>query len=137
LIRRKMGHGPLRQDAPWTAGKGDDAHDVGRSDRACQGARNAAEHSAEAWCVECHAVAPGDREPSAVAILRPEKLDEFVIVETPAFQAAADDPAVTEVALRVFLQTPHANMPDLRLTPAQTDDVIAYILSLKGDRPGT
>jgi mono/diheme cytochrome c family protein len=92
---------------------------------------------AEAWCVECHPVAPGDREPSAVPILRPEKPDEFVIVETPAFQAAADDPAATEAALRVFLQTPHANMPDLRLTRAQTDDVIAYILSLKGNRLGT
>ena len=49
----------------------------------------------------------------------------------PAFQEVADDPAVTEVSLRVFLRTPHEDMPDYMLTPAETDDVIAYILSLK------
>ena len=40
------------------------------------------------------------------------------------------------MALRAFLQTPHATMPNLRPTPGQTDDLIAYILSLKGHRPG-
>ena len=55
----------------------------------------------------------------------------------PAFQAVADDPAVTEAALRAFLQTPHANMPDVRLPPEQVDDLIAYLLTLKGQRPGT
>lgn len=49
----------------------------------------------------------------------------------PSFQEVADHPATTEMALRAFLQTPHATMPHLRLTPEQTDDVIAYILSLK------
>ena len=39
-------------------------------------------------------------------------------------------------ALRAFLRTPHAAMPDLRLTPDQTDDAVAYVLSLKGRRPG-
>jgi len=49
----------------------------------------------------------------------------------PAFQEVADDPAVTEVSLRVFLRTPHEDMPNFMLTPAETDDVISYILSLK------
>ena len=40
-------------------------------------------------------------------------------------------------ALRVFLGTPHATMPNLRLAPEQADDLIAYILSLKGYRSGT
>lgn len=78
---------------------------------------------AEAWCIECHEVVPGVREPS--------------ITEAPPFQAVADDPAVTEAALRAFLQSPHATMPDVQLTPQQTDDLIAYILSLRGDRPET
>ena len=78
---------------------------------------------AEAWCLECHEVGPGVREPS--------------LTDAPPFQAVADDPAATETALRVFLRTPHATMPDLRPTPEQTDDLIAYILSLKGHRPGT
>ncbi len=75
------------------------------------------------WCTECHEVVPGVREPS--------------VTEAPPFQAVADDPAATETALRAFLQTPHATMPNLRPTPEQTDDLIAYILSLKGHRPGT
>ena len=51
--------------------------------------------------------------------------------------AATAGPAATETALRIFLGTPHATMPNLRLAPEQTDDVITYILSLKGHRPGT
>ena len=74
------------------------------------------------WCTECHEVAPNVREPS--------------VTDAPPFQAVADDPAVTEMALRAFLQTPHTDMPDIRPTPQQTDDLIAYILSLKGHRPG-
>ena len=41
-------------------------------------------------------------------------------------------PSTTEMALRVFLQTPHARMPDYRLSTAELDGVVAYILSLKG-----
>ena len=91
---------------------------------------------AERWCVDCHEVAPGKRKPWAVRV--PPAADrEPGVVEVPTFQAVADDPAATEAALRAFLRTPHAAMPDLRLTSDQTDDVIAYILSLKVRRPGT
>jgi hypothetical protein len=31
----------------------------------------------------------------------------------------------------VFLRSPHRNMPNLILSEAESDDVIAYILSLK------
>lgn len=72
---------------------------------------------AEAVCAECHAVDRGDREGE--------------LPDPPAFQRLADDPAMTALALRVFLQTPHAEMPDLILTAAETDDIIAFILSLK------
>jgi mono/diheme cytochrome c family protein len=70
----------------------------------------------EDWCGECHDVAP-------------DGVDVFEGV--PAFQSLADDPAFTERALRVFFQSPHDAMPDVMPTPAQTDDIIAYILSLK------
>jgi len=91
---------------------------------------------AERWCVDCHDMAPGKRKPWAVRV--PPSADrEPGVVEVPTFQAVADDPAATEAALRAFLRTPHAAMPDLRLTSDQTDDVVAYILSLKGRRPGT
>jgi mono/diheme cytochrome c family protein len=91
---------------------------------------------AERWCLECHEVAPGNRRPWAVRV-PPAPDQEPAVVRAPTFQMVADDPAATETALRAFLRTPHAAMPDLRLTPEQTDDVVAYILSLKGHRPGT
>lgn len=68
-------------------------------------------------CVECHEIEPGEREGK--------------LPDPPAFQNLADDPAMTVLALRVFLVTPHTNMPGLILTHAEIDDVIAYIHSLK------
>jgi mono/diheme cytochrome c family protein len=68
-------------------------------------------------CVACHYVEKDDRGVSSVG--------------APAFQDVADDPAITAISLRVFLRTPHETMPDLILTTAQTDHVIAYVLSLK------
>ena len=68
-------------------------------------------------CAVCHAV--GTVAPDAAAD-RP-----------PSFQSLADDPAMTALALRVFLRTPHRNMPNLILTEAESDDVIAYILALR------
>lgn len=73
---------------------------------------------ADRVCAACHAVDKGIREGE--------------LPDPPAFQNLADDPAMTALALRVFLTTPHTNMPNLILTGAETDDVIAYIHSLKG-----
>ena len=72
---------------------------------------------AEGWCVACHEVAPGVRGPGEL--------------NAPAFQDVADDRAVTELALRAFLSTPHFDMPNVILDPQQIDDVISYILSLR------
>jgi hypothetical protein len=41
---------------------------------------------------------------------------------------------MTATALRVFLTSSHPKMPNLILSPQQTADVIAYILSLR-DHP--
>jgi hypothetical protein len=41
---------------------------------------------------------------------------------------------MTATALRVFLTTSHPKMPNLILTPEDTTDVIAYILSLREHR---
>ena len=40
-------------------------------------------------------------------------------------------PATTALSLKVFLQSSHKDMPNLILKPAEADDIIAYILSLK------
>ena len=75
------------------------------------------ERLAKQWCAECHAVEPGGRNNE--------------LMNVPSFQAVADDPAVTEIALRAFLQTPHRGMPDFRFTPEETDGIVAYLLSLR------
>jgi mono/diheme cytochrome c family protein len=77
---------------------------------------------AERRCAKCHQVLPGSRGPSAVG--------------APAFQAVADDAALTEATLRAFLRTSHEDVPTVPLTPEETGDVVAYLLSLKGWRPG-
>jgi hypothetical protein len=35
------------------------------------------------------------------------------------------------MSLHAFLLTPHANMPNYRLTSKEIDDVVVYILSLR------
>ncbi|MCX8135069.1 MAG: cytochrome c [Roseococcus sp.] len=72
---------------------------------------------AQQWCANCHAVAPGQRPPAGDA--------------AASFPAIAALPSTTEMSLRVFLQTPHAAMPDYRLSRAELDAVVAYILSLR------
>ncbi|MDJ0945598.1 MAG: c-type cytochrome [Kiloniellales bacterium] len=77
----------------------------------------AGERLAREVCAACHAV---------------EKGDTLVSFEgAPPFQRVANDPSASEVGLRVFLRTPHEKMPDLILTPQQTDDIVTYILSLR------
>jgi len=68
-------------------------------------------------CGGCHAVEKGARGGE--------------MPDPPGFQRLADDPAMTALALRVFLTTPHWDMPDLILTDHEIDDIIAWIHSLR------
>ena len=72
---------------------------------------------AQRWCSSCHMVAVG--QPNALA------------TGVPTFAGIARMPSTTALSLRVFLQTPHARMPDLNLTQDEIGDVAAYILTLK------
>ena len=75
------------------------------------------EQIAERWCATCHIVGPG--------LVR---LDE----DPPAsFQEIADTPGMGELALKVFFQTPHKQMPNFSITGEVRDDLIAYITGLK------
>lgn len=69
------------------------------------------------WCANCHRIAPGGPGP-------------VTDVAAP-FATIAAMPSTTSMSLRVFLQSPHAGMPDYRLTREQLDDVVAYLLSLR------
>lgn len=53
----------------------------------------------------------------------------------PAFADIAVMPGLTAMRLRVYLRTPHVEMPDLILTEQEVDDVISYILGLKPREP--
>jgi mono/diheme cytochrome c family protein len=68
-------------------------------------------------CAQCHFVA--------------ENQPMIPRADAPPFDEIAAEPSVTELSLRVFLQTPHRNMPDLLLSQKETDDVIGFILSLR------
>jgi len=68
-------------------------------------------------CAGCHEVKKG--------------VKGAALPEPPGFQSIADNPAMTALALRVFLRTPHSDMPNLILTDQESDDVIAYILGLR------
>ena len=69
----------------------------------------------ETWCSSCHVIGPGSTR--------------GVSNGAPTFVAIAQEKSLTLLSLRVFLQTPHARMPDLHLSGAEIDDLAAYILS--------
>jgi mono/diheme cytochrome c family protein len=71
---------------------------------------------ATAWCQECHAVEP--------AALNSGK-------KAPDFVAIANMPSSTELSLKVFLASSHPTMPNIILKPTDTEDLVAYILSLR------
>lgn len=72
---------------------------------------------ARQWCSSCHVVANGEGRSATDAV--------------PTFMSVAARPSTTALSLRVFLLSPHLRMPNFVLTAEQTDDAIAYILSLR------
>jgi mono/diheme cytochrome c family protein len=72
---------------------------------------------AQAICAECHAVMP-----SGTASPR---------TDAATFKAIANTPGMTELAIAVWLKTPHKNMPNLIIGNDDMENVIAYIISLR------
>ena len=72
---------------------------------------------AETWCSSCHLI---DASPGRA-----------VSNGAPSFTAIAGMKSTTILSLRPFLQTPHAQMPDLHLSRDEIDDLAGYILSLR------
>jgi mono/diheme cytochrome c family protein len=69
------------------------------------------------WCSECHLVAREQPKPPSDA--------------APSWYSIAKDPATTEGGLHAFFATPHKEMPNIMLSRQETDEIVAYILSLK------
>jgi mono/diheme cytochrome c family protein len=67
-------------------------------------------------CSSCHRVLPMTLSDKA---------------DPPSFQSIADLPSTTGLSLNVFLHSNHRNMPDFMVSAAESNDLIAYILSLK------
>jgi mono/diheme cytochrome c family protein len=67
-------------------------------------------------CSSCHRVLP---------MTYPDRNDP------PSFQSIADLSSTTGLSLNVFLHSNHKNMPDIMLSPDDSGNLIAYILSLK------
>jgi mono/diheme cytochrome c family protein len=76
---------------------------------------------ATAWCARCHAVERGD-------FASPEP-------DVPSFAAVGSDDRLTETAIRVFLRTDHPRMPNIKLSQAETDQLVDYLLSLRPEPP--
>jgi len=71
-------------------------------------------------CANCHDIRQG-------------RFDSPNAKATP-FQDIADVGGMTRTALFVFFRTPHKSMPNLIIDGENADNVIAYILSLKGKK---
>ncbi|MBV8614169.1 MAG: hypothetical protein JOY66_10420 [Acetobacteraceae bacterium] len=69
-------------------------------------------------CTPCHVVAPDQLSPQRFAV-------------APDFNAIANTPAMSPMALHAFLSGAHPTMPNLVLSPDEERNVIAYILSLR------
>jgi mono/diheme cytochrome c family protein len=72
---------------------------------------------AKQWCTECHEIRPGGSvSPNILA---------------PPFRELAALPGFTELSLRAMLRNDHLTMPAIKFTPAQMDDIVGYLISLK------
>jgi mono/diheme cytochrome c family protein len=67
-------------------------------------------------CAGCHGVDRGEPSRNRAA---------------PSFASIADSPGLSATAIRVWLQSPHPTMPNIKLNDEDQDNVIAYLLSLR------
>ncbi len=74
------------------------------------------ESVARRWCATCHVVASDQRGPAS---------------EAPPFASIAKRPDFDAQKLAFFLLNPHPKMPDMGLSRGATEDLAAYIASLK------
>ena len=86
--------------------------------RAQDGSAGAGLVYARSICAECHAIQGDLPSPNPKA---------------PTFHKIANTPGMTGAALLVILQTPHRNMRDFIVPAKDKADVVAYILSLRGN----
>jgi mono/diheme cytochrome c family protein len=72
---------------------------------------------AEATCSACHQIDADSPNPEART-------------GAPSFVAISRMTSMTELAIKVFLQSSHPTMPNIILTPAEMDSIATYIKGL-------
>ena len=75
---------------------------------------------AEERCSSCHAINNAD-------------LDSANLAATP-FDVIANTPGMTNIALSAWLHSAHPTMPNVPATQEETDDLFAYLLTLRATR---
>jgi mono/diheme cytochrome c family protein len=98
--------------APWETTASDAATPASPTAAASRGLT-----FAKASCASCHAVDAG-RAASPNA-------------DAPTFEAIANSPGMTKLALDAFLHTSHSTMPNLIIESATIEDLWAYLETLK------
>jgi mono/diheme cytochrome c family protein len=71
---------------------------------------------AHRWCASCHVVRPDQKS---------------AVIEAPPFQTIARRPGFDAAKVASFLLNPHPKMPDMGLSRDATEDIAAYIATLK------
>jgi hypothetical protein len=82
--------------------------------------------TAEKWCSECHRISRDQPTGSRAGHILPPP------VNAPSFMEIADRPNVDRRYLFELAHEFYTPMPTFRLPENEQDDVMAYILSLKG-----
>jgi len=83
------------------------------------GDAKAGQQFANVHCAQCHAIEPGRSSPVATA---------------PTFEKIANMPGMNLMALDVWMRTGHPTMPLLKLDATQTEDLAAWLETLKAAR---
>jgi mono/diheme cytochrome c family protein len=71
---------------------------------------------AKTFCRDCHQIGIEGSKPRA---------------DVPSFLEIANLPSTTALSIRAFIQIKHNQMPNYQLTRDQTENVIAFIMSLQ------
>jgi len=71
------------------------------------------------------------RQAAATLCVPCHQIDETRRDGPPSFVDIALMPSTTALSLKVFLRSNHNEMPNLIIPDSETDDLIAYILTLK------
>lgn len=80
---------------------------------------------ADAWCSECHRISPDQPTGARRGHVLPSP------VNAPSFMSVAERPETDAAQLRQFMADLHPPMPTFRLSAAEKEDVIAYMISLR------